>query len=109
MNYLSTGFIICCQLNIYESLSTVVIRLRTVVHLLGVYATHINYIVHDIFPRWNTLVIDGHDVEAVCRAFFEAKTTQDRPTAILAKTYKGKGVPGTGKVSFLYFDFKVKL
>ncbi|CAH3177338.1 unnamed protein product [Porites lobata] len=43
---------------------------------------------------WNTLVIDGHDVEAVCKAFYEAKTTKDRPTAILAKTYKGKGVEG---------------
>jgi len=39
-------------------------------------------------------VIDGHDVEAVCKAFYEAKTTKDRPTAILAKTYKGKGVEG---------------
>ncbi|KAJ7377928.1 hypothetical protein OS493_025823 [Desmophyllum pertusum] len=47
-----------------------------------------------VFPRWNTIVIDGHDVEAVCRAFHEAKTSEDRPTAILAKTYKGKGVPG---------------
>jgi len=43
---------------------------------------------------WNTLVIDGHDVEAVCRALFEASTAKDRPTAILAKTYKGKGVAG---------------
>lgn len=43
---------------------------------------------------WNTIVIDGHDVEAVCRAFHEASVSQDRPTAILAKTYKGKGVPG---------------
>ena len=39
-------------------------------------------------------MIDGHDVEAVCKAFHEAKTTKDRPTAILAKTYKGKGVEG---------------
>ena len=39
-------------------------------------------------------MIDGHDVEAVCKAFYEAKTTKDRPTAILAKTYKGKGVEG---------------
>ena len=46
------------------------------------------------FSSWNTLVIDGHDVEAVCKAFYEAKTTKGRPTAILAKTYKGKGVEG---------------
>ncbi|XP_073229015.1 transketolase-like protein 2 [Porites lutea] len=43
---------------------------------------------------WNSLVIDGHDVEAVCKAFYEAKTTKNRPTAILAKTFKGRGVPG---------------
>lgn len=49
------------------------------------------------FSRWNTIVIDGHDVEAVCRAFHEAKTSKDRPTAILAKTFKGKGVPGMFK------------
>lgn len=47
-----------------------------------------------MFSRWNTIVIDGHDVEEVCRAFHEAKTCTERPTAILAKTYKGKGVPG---------------
>ena len=39
-------------------------------------------------------MIDGHDVEEVCKAFYEAETTKDRPTAILAKTYKGKGVEG---------------
>ena len=39
-------------------------------------------------------MIDGHNVEEVCKAFYEAKTTTDRPTAILAKTYKGKGVEG---------------
>ena len=40
------------------------------------------------------MVIDGHDIEDVCRAFHEAETCNDKPTAILAKTYKGKGVPG---------------
>ena len=50
---------------------------------------------NDLFHRWNALVIDGHDVEAVCRAFYESKTAKDRPTAILAKTFKGRGVPGT--------------
>ena len=39
-------------------------------------------------------MIDGHDVEAVCKAFHEAKTTKNRPTAILAKTFKGRGVLG---------------
>ena len=53
-----------------------------------------NLIPLNSYLRWNTVVIDGHDVEAVCRAFHEAETSKDRPTAILAKTYKGKGVPG---------------
>jgi len=52
-----------------------------------------------IFSRWNTIEIDGHDVEQVCRAFYDASECKDRPTAILAKTYKGKGVPG--KISLL--------
>jgi len=43
---------------------------------------------------WNVLVIDGHDVEAVCRAMFDAEQTKGKPTMILAKTYKGKGIPG---------------
>ena len=44
------------------------------------------------FSRWHAIVVDGHDVEAICRAFHEAKTTKGKPTALLAKTYKGHGV-----------------
>ena len=40
------------------------------------------------------MVVDGHDVEAICRSFYDAEQTSDRPTMILAKTYKGKGIPG---------------
>ncbi|XP_050080347.1 transketolase-like protein 2 [Anopheles maculipalpis] len=42
---------------------------------------------------FNAIVVDGHDVEELCKAFFEASTTTDRPTAIIAKTYKGKHFP----------------
>lgn len=42
---------------------------------------------------FNTLVVDGHDVEALCKAFHEASQAKGKPTAILAKTYKGKGFP----------------
>ncbi|XP_066988048.1 transketolase-like protein 2 isoform X1 [Macrobrachium rosenbergii] len=42
---------------------------------------------------FNTLVVDGHDVEALCKAFHEAAQAKGKPTAILAKTYKGKGFP----------------
>jgi len=42
---------------------------------------------------FNALVIDGHDVEELAKAFHEAATVKNRPTAILAKTFKGKYFP----------------
>src|SRR3954449_11467341 len=41
---------------------------------------------------WHTVVIDGHDVEAIESAYAEAESTTGKPTAILARTKKGKGV-----------------
>jgi transketolase len=41
---------------------------------------------------WHTVVIDGHDVNAILDAFEEARATKGRPTMILARTIKGKGV-----------------
>ncbi|CAN5811806.1 transketolase [soil metagenome] len=41
---------------------------------------------------WHAIEIDGHDVEAVDRAYAKAAATADRPTAIVAHTVKGKGV-----------------
>ncbi|MFD3514674.1 transketolase [Streptomyces sp. NPDC058657] len=41
---------------------------------------------------WHTVEVDGHDTEAVDRAYAEARATTGRPTAILASTVKGKGV-----------------
>ncbi|WP_159774879.1 transketolase [Streptomyces sp. HM190] len=41
---------------------------------------------------WHTVEIDGHDVDAVDRAYGEAASTRGRPTVILARTLKGKGV-----------------
>jgi transketolase len=41
---------------------------------------------------WNTVVVDGHDINALLDAFERARQTIDRPTMILAKTIKGKGV-----------------
>jgi transketolase len=41
---------------------------------------------------WNALVIDGHDYEKIDRAYKQAEQTTDRPTLIVAKTIKGKGV-----------------
>ncbi len=41
---------------------------------------------------WLAIEIDGHDVEAVDKAYAEAISTQGVPTVIVAKTIKGKGV-----------------
>ncbi|BBB91733.1 MAG TPA: transketolase [Methylomusa anaerophila] len=41
---------------------------------------------------WNVLQIDGHDFNAIYDAIETAKTVQDKPTVIVAKTVKGKGV-----------------
>ncbi|MET7847019.1 transketolase [Streptomyces avermitilis] len=41
---------------------------------------------------WHTIEIDGHDVDAVDRAYGEAASTSGQPTVILARTLKGKGV-----------------
>ena len=42
---------------------------------------------------WNALVIDGHSIDAIRKAFAEAAKTRDKPTVLLAKTFKGHGVP----------------
>ncbi|XP_049885840.1 transketolase-like protein 2 [Pectinophora gossypiella] len=42
----------------------------------------------------HSLVVDGHDVSELVKAFDEASTVTGKPTAIIAKTFKGKGFPG---------------
>ena len=41
---------------------------------------------------WHTSVIDGHDVPAILAALEDARQTRGRPTMILARTLKGKGI-----------------
>lgn len=41
---------------------------------------------------WNVVAIDGHDVDAIEAAYAEAESTEGRPTAVLARTMKGRGV-----------------
>lgn len=41
---------------------------------------------------WHVIEVDGHDIAALLSAFAEAKTVKGRPTMIIAKTVKGKGV-----------------
>ena len=42
--------------------------------------------------NFHVINIDGHDFEQIAAAFKEAKETKGQPTAIIAKTVKGKGV-----------------
>jgi transketolase len=42
--------------------------------------------------EWHTIVVDGHSIEALQQAFAEARATSGRPTMILARTLKGKGL-----------------
>jgi transketolase len=41
---------------------------------------------------WNPIELDGHDLEAIDRAFADAVATSDRPTCLVARTIKGAGV-----------------
>ena len=41
---------------------------------------------------WNAIYIDGHDFEALLKAFEEARKTKGKPTVIIANTVPGKGV-----------------
>ena len=41
---------------------------------------------------WHAIVVDGHDIPALQKAFAEARATKGRPTMVLARTLKGKGL-----------------
>src|SRR6185295_10163956 len=41
---------------------------------------------------WQALVVDGHDLAALLEAFNTAVGTKGKPTVLLAKTFKGKGI-----------------
>ncbi|WP_075052143.1 transketolase [Anaerosalibacter massiliensis] len=41
---------------------------------------------------WHTISIDGHDFQEIFNAIDEAKKVEGKPTIIIAKTIKGKGV-----------------
>lgn len=42
--------------------------------------------------NWNVIHVDGHDYDALVKAFAEAETVKGKPTVLLLKTVKGKGV-----------------
>ncbi|XKL66561.1 hypothetical protein PGB90_009981 [Kerria lacca] len=39
---------------------------------------------------FRAIIVDGHDINELCKAFSEADRTKGKPTAIIAKTFKGK-------------------
>ncbi|MDP2789806.1 MAG: transketolase [bacterium] len=41
---------------------------------------------------WRTFIVDGHNLDAIAAIYRRALTSSNRPTIILAKTVKGKGV-----------------
>lgn len=41
---------------------------------------------------WHTIEINGHDLQQILNAYEQAKTIKDKPTIIIARTVKGKGV-----------------
>ena len=41
---------------------------------------------------WNVISVDGHNIKEILTALDEARNTKGKPTAIIAKTVKGKGV-----------------
>jgi transketolase len=40
----------------------------------------------------HTILVNGHDIAALAAAFDEARATTGKPTAIICKTVKGRGV-----------------
>jgi transketolase len=42
---------------------------------------------------WQTFETDGHDMRDLCRALDLATAVADGPTAVIARTIKGKGIP----------------
>jgi len=42
---------------------------------------------------FHAIVVDGHDIIELCKAFAEAESVTDKPTCLIAKTFKGKYFP----------------
>jgi transketolase len=41
---------------------------------------------------WNALVVDGHNFDEILSAFAQASAKKRKPTVLIAKTFKGKGI-----------------
>ena len=53
-----------------------------------------SYPIDDKFKSFgfHVIQIDGHDIDQIKQAFKEARSTKNKPTCIIAKTIKGKGI-----------------
>jgi transketolase len=43
---------------------------------------------------WNAIIVDGHDVAELQKAFAAGRSSIDKPTMLVAKTFKGMGITG---------------
>lgn len=43
------------------------------------------------FLSWHAIIVDGHSVEELCKVLGQPRY---QPLAVIAKTIKGKGIPG---------------
>jgi len=78
-------------------------KLNNLIAILDNNGVQLDGTVEDIMPMlditkkweafgWNVINIDGHDVDQISEAIDSAKQSIDKPTIIIAKTIKGKGV-----------------
>ncbi len=51
-----------------------------------------SYLAKFVAFGWHAVSVDGHDIAEILRALEDARATRGRPTAVLARTQKGKGV-----------------
>ncbi|HLY12425.1 MAG TPA: transketolase [Planctomycetota bacterium] len=51
-----------------------------------------SYMAKFIAFDWNAITIDGHNIDEIKAALDKARATKGKPTAIIARTFKGKGV-----------------
>ncbi len=51
-----------------------------------------SYLAKFVAFDWHALSVDGHDVDEIKAALEKARATKGRPTAIVARTQKGRGV-----------------
>lgn len=71
--------------------------------------SHVNICLRIFSLSWNAIVVDGHDVAELCRAFHDASVAKGKPTCIVAKTFKGRGINGVFTYAFNFSLPKVKI